>query len=69
MKEKPRDFEGNLRKKLEFKISLASMWRGGVVDLIVRGCYEGINCANNWLYELEKANQCVERGVTMVNNR
>ncbi len=46
-KERARDFEGDLRKKLRFKISLACRRRRGAADLIAGGRYGGRTCANN----------------------
>jgi len=47
LKERAGDFEGDLRKKLVFKISLACRRRRGAADLIAGGRYGGRTCANN----------------------
>jgi len=48
LKERARDFEGDLRKKLGFKISLACRRRRGATDVITEGHYGGKTCANNY---------------------
>lgn len=68
LKERARDFEGDLRKKLGFKISLACRRRSGAADLIAGGRYGGRTCANNCWYGMERENRCVERGVTMADD-
>jgi hypothetical protein len=68
LKERARDFEGDLRKKLGFKISLACRRRRGAADLIAGGRYGGRTRANNCGYGMERANRRVERGVTMADD-
>jgi hypothetical protein len=68
LKERAKDFEGDLRKKSGFKISLACRRRRGAANVIAKGHYGGRTCANNCWYGMETANRCVERGVTMADD-
>ncbi len=68
LKKRARDFEGDLRKKSGFKISLACRRRRGVANVIAEGRYGGRTCANNCWYGMEMVNRCVKRGVTMADD-